>query len=54
MIIRTLNAVQVGDLFMSPIHTTELQQVESIDYLVALALIIKPPSTSTNRWRFAL
>ena len=33
---RTLNGAQVGDLFMSLIHTAELHQVESFDYLVAL------------------
>ena len=33
---RTLNGAQVGDLFMSLIHTAELHQVEPFDYLVAL------------------
>ncbi len=33
---RTLNGAQVGDLFMSLIHTAELHQVESFDYLVTL------------------
>jgi hypothetical protein len=33
---RTLNGAQVGDLFMSLIHTAELHQVAPFDYLVAL------------------
>ena len=33
---RTLNGAQVGDLFMSLIHTAELHQIEPFDYLVAL------------------
>jgi len=33
---RTRNGAQVGDLFMSLIHTAELHQVEPFDYLVAL------------------
>ncbi len=33
---RTLNGAQVGDLFMSLIHTAELHQVAPVDYLVAL------------------
>jgi hypothetical protein len=33
---RTLNGAQVGDRFMSLIHTAELHQVEPFDYLVAL------------------
>ena len=33
---RTLNGAQVGDLFMSLIHTAELHQVEPFDYLVTL------------------
>ena len=33
---KTLNGAQVGDLFMSLIHTAELHQVEPFDYLVAL------------------
>jgi len=36
MFYRTLNGAQVGDRFMSLIHTAELHQVEPFDYLVAL------------------
>ena len=32
----TMNGAQVGDLFMSLIHTCELNQVNAFDYLVAL------------------
>ena len=46
---RTLNGAQVGDLFMSLIHTAELHQVEPFDYLVALlrhaaAVALDPPA----------
>ena len=33
---RTLNGAQVGDLFMSLIHTCELNGANSFDYLVEL------------------
>jgi transposase len=33
---RTLNGAQVGDLFMSLIHTCQLNGVNSFEYLVAL------------------
>ena len=33
---RTLNGAQVGDLFMSLIHTCQLNGVNSFDYLVEL------------------
>lgn len=33
---RTLHGAEVGDLFMSLIHTCELNGVNSFDYLVAL------------------
>jgi transposase len=33
---KTLNGARVGDLFMSFIHTTELNKLEPFDYLVAL------------------
>lgn len=33
---KTLNGAQVGDVFMSLIHTAELNGVAPIDYLVAL------------------
>ena len=36
MFYRTLNGAQVGDLFMSLIHTCELNAVNPFDYLVAL------------------
>lgn len=36
MFYRTLNGAQVGDLFMSLIHTCELNGVNPFDYLVAL------------------
>src|SRR4029077_18145297 len=35
---RTLNAAQVGDLFMSLIHTCHLCGVNSFDYLIELQL----------------
>ncbi len=46
---RTRNGAQVGDLFMSLIHTAELHQVEPFDYLVALlhhaaAVALDPPA----------
>ena len=46
---RTRNGAQVGDLFMSLIHTAELHQVEPFDYLVALlrhaaAVAFDPPA----------
>ena len=33
---RTLNGAQVGDLFMSLIHTCQLCGVNSLDYLIEL------------------
>lgn len=33
---RTLNGAQVGDLFMSLIHTCQLRAANSFDYLVQL------------------
>ena len=33
---KTLNGAQVGDLFMSLIHTAELHKIAPLDYLVAL------------------
>lgn len=33
---RTLNGAQVGDLFMSPIHTCRLSGVNSFEYLIEL------------------
>ena len=33
---RTLNGTQVGDLFMSLIHTCQLCTVNSLDYLIEL------------------
>jgi hypothetical protein len=33
---RTIQGAAVGDLFMSLIHTAELNQVNAFDYLVAL------------------
>lgn len=47
MFYRTLNGARVGDIFMSLIHTAELNDVEPFDYLVALqrhaaALLLDP------------
>ena len=36
MFYRTLNGAQLGDLYMSIIHTCELNGVNPFDYLVAL------------------
>lgn len=36
MFYRTMNGAQVGDLYMSIIHTCELNGVNPFDYLVAL------------------
>lgn len=36
MFYRTLNGAQVGDLFMSFVHTCELNKVNPFDYLSAL------------------
>jgi hypothetical protein len=33
---RTLNGAEVGDLFMSLIHTCQLNGINSLDYLVEL------------------
>jgi transposase len=46
---RTLSGAKVGDLFMTLIHTAELQQVAPFDYLVALlrhaaAVALDPPA----------
>jgi hypothetical protein len=35
MFYKTENGAQVGDLFMSLIHTCELNEVDPLDYLVA-------------------
>ena len=38
MFYRTLNGAQVGDLFMSLVHTCELNRVDPFDYLKTLGL----------------
>ena len=47
---RTLNGAQVGDLFMSLIHTAELHQVEPFDYLVALQRQAAAPALDPAAW----
>jgi transposase len=45
---RTLNGARVGDVFMSLIHTAELNQIAAFEYLVALqrhaAAVAKNPA----------
>jgi transposase len=47
---RTLHGAAVGDLFMSLIHTCELSQVNSFDYLTELQRHARELATEPARW----
>lgn len=56
MFYRTINGAQVGDLFMSLIHTCELNGVNPFDYLVALqqhtVAELKADASSLMPWNY--
>jgi hypothetical protein len=47
---RTLNGAEVGDLFMSLIHTCELGGVNSFDYLTELQRHARELANSPAEW----
>lgn len=47
---KTLNGAHVGDLFMSLIHTCELEGVNPFDYLTALQRHAAPLATQPASW----
>ena len=47
---RTLNGARVGDLFMSLIHTCELNQVNPFDYLTQLQHHADAVALAPERW----
>ena len=47
---RTKNGARVGDLFMSLIHTCQLNGVNSFDYLVGLMRHFRQAATSPREW----
>mgnify|MGYP001795610991 CR=1 FL=1 len=47
---KTMNGARAGDLFMSLIHTCELNGVNSFDYLVALLRNPKAVAESPAEW----
>ena len=47
---RTMNGAQVGDLFMSLIHTCQLNGVNSFDYLVELIRHAAQVTASPREW----
>ena len=47
---RTLQGAQVGDAYMSLIHTAELAGVEPFDYLVALLRHAKAVAQNPADW----
>ena len=47
---KTLNGARVGDVFMSLIHTAELNDVEPFGYLVALLRHGKEVATAPAKW----
>ncbi len=47
---KTLNGARVGDLFMSLIHTCELNKVNPFDYLVQLQKNIKTAASTPADW----
>jgi hypothetical protein len=47
---KTLNGARVGDIFMSLIHTAELNSIAAFDYLVALQRHAKDVSKSPGDW----
>ncbi len=47
---KTMNGAQVGDLFMTLIHTCELNGVNSFDYLTELQRHAKQLATNPSQW----
>jgi len=47
---RTLNGAQVGDLFMSLIHTCQLCGANSFDYLIELQRHVRELAASPAEW----
>src|SRR5207247_9564060 len=47
---RTINGARVGDLFMSLIHTCDLNGVNSLDYLIELLRHPKELAASPSEW----
>jgi transposase len=47
---KTLNGARVGDLFMSLIHTCELNDVNPFDYLTQLQKHASELSAEPDRW----
>ena len=47
---RTLHGAEVGDLFMSLIHTCELSNVNSFEYLTELQRHARELSAEPARW----
>jgi hypothetical protein len=47
---RTLNGAHVGDIFMSLIHTAELNQIAPFEYLVALQRHADDVATNPGAW----
>lgn len=47
---KTLNGARVGDLFMSIIHTCELNEVNPFDYLTQLQKHINTATVSPAVW----
>jgi len=50
MFFKTLNGAHVGDLFMSVIHTCELEGVNPFDYLTALQRHADDLATTPTAW----
>jgi hypothetical protein len=50
LVYRTLNGAEVGDLFMSLIHTCQLCGVNSFDYLVELQHQAKELAACPTEW----
>ena len=51
---RTLHGAEVGDLFMSLIHTCELNGVNSFEYLVALQRHVAEVLAAPEKWMLEL
>jgi len=47
---RTLNGAEVGDLYMSLIHTCQLCDVNSLDYLIELQRHAQDLTTRPAEW----
>ena len=50
LIFKTLNGAHVGDVYMSLIHTAELNDVEPFAYLVALLRHSQEVATAPAAW----